>query len=190
MLNNLFRVYFSPDDAGGAGQNDSQNKQNTGANEANGGNNNADEVVSLKKSELEGRYNNKFAEGAKKAEKSFLDEFGVKSKDELKAKINGNSKPAESSEELIKVKSELTEMKALNACKDLDVKKEFQPDVIALLKGKGKELTEENITEEVKKHPEWIKSQEQPGARDFGGAAGKKNPNVDEKEQARKLMGL
>jgi hypothetical protein len=89
-----------------------------------------------------------------------------------------------------KLQSELTEMKALNACKDLDVKKEFQPDVIALLKGKGKELTEENINEEVKKHPEWVKSQEQPGARDFGGAAGNKNTQPNERDQAMAFWGI
>jgi hypothetical protein len=76
MLNNLFRVCFDNGDSGGSGSNGNPNESKGAGNDA-GGNNNADEVVSLKKSELEGRYNNKFAEGAKKAEKSLFEEFGV-----------------------------------------------------------------------------------------------------------------
>ena len=128
----------------------------------------------------------------KKAEKTLLEEFGVKTKEELKTKLNPQAKADEPNEDVIKLRKELTEMKALNVCKDEEIKKEYQADVIALLKGKGLELTEENIKAEITKHPEWKKKEEPtPGAKEFGANGGKKDPGApDEKEQARKLFGL
>ena len=188
MLKDLFsRFYLSSDDAGGSGSNDNpENKENQGG----AGANNKEEIVTLKKSELEQRYTNKFAEGAKKAEKTLLEELGLKSKDELKELLSKIKEEPKAEETVQQLKAELTEIKALNIIKDEDIKKEYQGDVIALLKGKGLDLTEENIKAEIAKHPEW-KKEASAGAKEFGTAGGKGDPSQpDEKEQARKLFGI
>ncbi len=186
MLKDLFsRFYLSADDAGGSGSNDNPENENQGGADANN-----DDVITLKKSELDQRYTNKFAEGAKKAEKTLLEELGLKSKDELKELLSKTKEEPKAEETVQQLKAELTEIKALNIIKDEDIKKEYQGDVIALLKGKGLDLTEENIKKEIEKHPEW-KKEASAGAKEFGTAGGKGDPSQpDEKEQAKKLFGL
>lgn len=159
-------------------------------------------TVNLTKEELAERYNNKFAEGARKAEKSILEELGVKSLDELKSKVgvksteDVNEKHEASNNDntdVEEMKKEIATLKALNACNELSVKKEFQEDVLSIIRGKGLEVTEENIKATVEKHPHFIqkKDEGQSGVNKLGGTNGENKPQpVSELEQARKIFGL
>jgi hypothetical protein len=111
----------------------------------------ADEKKALEEKELEQRLTGKYAEGAKKATKELLDQFGVKTAEELKARydaLNGaDSKLKTTEETLSKLQAERIAIKN-------GASFEMAEDAIALLKGKGQELTEENIKTVVDK---WIK---------------------------------
>ena len=98
--------------------------------------------LELDEKELEQRLVNKFAEGAKKAEKNFLDELGYKSKEELSEVIK-NAKDVESKYQT--TLSELNQLKAERMAIQLGANAEVAENVVALLKGKGQEISEENI---------------------------------------------
>jgi hypothetical protein len=98
--------------------------------------------VTLSKKEFEQRLNGKFGEGAKKELKRVLDEFGVKSYDELKTKLTDTT-------ELQSIKSRVTQLEAERIALMNGATADEAEDAIALLRGKGKELTESNIKEAV-----------------------------------------
>lgn len=187
LLKNLMFM-LSPTAEGGVGtsQDESGKQKDDKQDEAN---------VTLTKEELANRYQNKFAEGAKKAQKALLDELGISSVEELKAKLGADNSQEKGtkSEDVEIMKKEIATLKALNTCNELNVRREFQEDVIALIKGKGQEVTQDNIQKVVERHPEWVvKSQEDiAGVKKLGGTDGEnKPPKPDEKEQAKALFGL
>jgi len=101
-----------------------------------------EETVTLTKKEFEQRLNGKFGEGAKKELKRVLDELGVKSYDELKTKLTDTS-------ELQTAKTRVTQLEAERLAIKNGATVDEAEDAIALLRGKGQELTEENIKNAV-----------------------------------------
>lgn len=101
-----------------------------------------EDLLSFKKDEFEQRLNNKFAEGAKKAEKNLIEEFGFESKEDFKKALETakelQSKYDEASSELSQLKAEKMVISAGGSA-------DIAENVIALVKGKGQELSEENI---------------------------------------------
>ena len=98
--------------------------------------------LELDEKDFEQRLNNKFAEGAKKAEKNFLDELGYKSKEDLSEVIK-NAKEVETKYQA--TLSELNQLKAERMAMKLGATAEVAENVVALLKGKSQEISEENI---------------------------------------------
>jgi len=98
--------------------------------------------LELDEKDFEQRLNNKFAEGAKKAEKNFLEELGYKTKEELSEVIK-NAKEVETKYQA--TLSELNQFKAERMAIKLGANAEVAENVVALLKGKGQEISEENI---------------------------------------------
>jgi len=105
------------------------------------------EKVSFEKDEFEQRLNNKFAEGAKKAEKNLLEELGFDSKDDLKEIVKSNK---ELSEKYDSASQELSNLKAERLAIKLGADAEIAENAVALLKGKDKEINEENMKEAIK----------------------------------------
>lgn len=140
------------------------------------------------KEDLEQAYKNKFAEGARKAEQNILSKFGVKSVDELESLIKKEEKP---NADLEKMQSELSQLRALQSLNNLNVNKSYQDDVIALIKGKGKEVTEESIKEVLDKHPSWINDSKNENTRvlKLGADGSNDKPELTEEQIARKLLG-
>lgn len=129
--------------------------------------NEQDEVITLKKSELELLKNNKFAEGARKAEKNILEKYGIESLEDLKKfkeqadltkkEYETLKSTLEEKEKLLSDRElELSKNKAENYIMKQQVKEEYVEDLLAILKGRDLEYTEENINTLVEKHPEWL----------------------------------
>lgn len=109
--------------------------------------------VTIDQSDLELRLNNKFAEGAKKESKRMLEELGFQNLDEAKkfkedfATIKAQKETVE--KELVDVKGKLTKYDAIALALKSGASQETADDVIALVRGKGEELTEENIKKAI-----------------------------------------
>jgi len=101
-----------------------------------------EDLLSFKKEEFEQRLNNKFAEGAKKAEKNLIEEFGFESKEDFDKAIK-SAKELEAKYQ--EASSELSQLKAEKLVISAGGSAGIAENVIALVKGKGQELTEENI---------------------------------------------
>jgi len=108
-----------------------------------------EETLSLTKTELENRLNGKFGEGAKKAAKELLAELGVKTKEEAIARL---AELKEAQEARSKAETELSSLKAERMALKYGASADDVEDVVALIKGKGQELTEENIKAAVEKY--------------------------------------
>jgi len=154
---------------------------------------NNEETVTITKVELEKRLNNKFAEGARKAQQDKLD---VNSTEPNKTSTgeNNSQKQPDNNNEISSIKEELKVLKAEKAVRSFGVKDSYAEDLIALVRGKGLELTEDNLKKESDKHPEWKTSSDEDngsGAKALGSTSGKTNPPaVDEEAQIRKAFGL
>lgn len=110
-----------------------------------------EETVILKKSEYEQIQTNKYAEGGRKGREKMLEELGVKSVDELKLKLNDPevakklARLAELEDAHIKVSEELSVLKSKDAAIKAGATKDNVDLVIALVRGQGKELNDENL---------------------------------------------
>lgn len=148
-----------------------------------------EETITLKKSEYEAKLQQKFAEGARKAQTSGLTNKTQEEKNENKEQKNG-----ENQDDFAKLKYEVELLRGEKLAIKQGVKPEYAEDAVALLKGKGLEVNEENMKSIIDKHPEWKlsnSSSEASGAKPLGSTGGKSTPPaVDEKEQAAKLFGL
>lgn len=125
--------------------------------------------------------NRNYAQGFKKGEAKVLAELGFSNIEEAKKRL-ANSASSE----------DVAELKATVLCNDLDVKKEYREDVIALVKGKGLTMTEESIKSIIDKHPEWKRNAESGASGNvisLGASGGKAQPSkADEREEAKKLF--
>lgn len=121
----------------------------------------------------------KFAEGANKAEKNIFAKFGVSSMEELEKKVNGSVS-----------QTDYETLSAKVICSDLDIKKDYREDVIAIVKGKGLPITEESFKSVLSSHPEWKNdSEENSKTVKIGALGGKDKPDApDERELAKKIF--
>lgn len=104
-----------------------------------------EDMVQYTKSEFEQRLNNKFGEGASKAEKRILQEFGVANLEELKKKMQDPEQLQQLNDQLSSSKQELEQLKAERIAISNGASPEIAENVVALIKGKGQEMTEENV---------------------------------------------
>ena len=106
-----------------------------------------EEVAEIKK--------NAIAEGMRKASKK-QETQSNEELENLKSSLNEKeSLIAEKQTQMDELQQELTAIKQVRKMDDLGIDKKYQEDVIALIKGKGLELSEETISEIAEKHPEW-----------------------------------
>jgi len=94
--------------------------------------------------------------------KGLYDRYGVNDEtgmDELVGKSQTYDTLKEETDSVIKgMKDELGELKGRVAMYESDINPERYEDVKLILKGKGKEVTAENILSEIETHPEWKKA--------------------------------
>jgi len=129
-----------------------------------------DEVITISKSKYEQKLQEKYAEGARKA-----------------AKSQEATKP---DDEIVEIKKELANYKALNLASDFNIKPEFKDDFVAILKGKGLEINQENAKALADKHPEWKNTSANSGFK-IGSDGGDDNPTEkSETERAAALFRL
>ena len=133
--------------------------------------------------EVEQIKKNAIAEGMRKASKNQANQ----SNEELE-KLNASLTEkdnliAEKDKALEESQRELTAIKQVNKMNDLGIDKKYHEDIFALLKGKGLEINEENITEMCNNHPEW-KVEQEIGIGSIGQT--KQNTNPYEEEASRK----
>lgn len=107
-----------------------------------------DEILSLSKTEFQARLDGKYGEGAKKATKDILKDLGVVTLDDAK---NAISKLKEAEERATKAENELNQAKHERMAIKLGATAEQAEDVVALLKGKGLEINEENLKKHIAK---------------------------------------
>ncbi len=127
-------------------------------------------TITLTEEEFEERLKNKFIEGQRKASKGVTDSTPD---DRLKLM----------EEELVQLKAEKLAVKLVDS--------KYSEDLVAMVKGKGLEVTESNFQEVLKKYPEWLKSnQANQQTVVIGGNAGETNPGQpNAQERARGLFG-
>lgn len=141
-----------------------------------------EEKITLTKAEFEERLKQKYAEGARKASQGKLD-----------PKENAEKEETKPNEEITAIKQEVEVLRAEKIAGKVGIKAAHQEDLIALVRGKGLELTEENIKKEAERHKEWLTSNDETrgGVQKIGSPDGETvPPKADEKEAARKLWGL
>ena len=98
---------------------------------------------------------NAIAEGMRKASKS-QEASNNEELEKLNASLSEKDNLlAEKETQMNELNAELTAIKQVNKMNDLGIDKKYHEDIFALLKGKGMEITEENITEIAEEHPEW-----------------------------------
>ena len=106
-----------------------------------------EEVAEIKK--------NAIAEGMRKASKK-QETQSNEELENLKSSLNEKeSLIAEKQQQMDELNQELTAIKQVKKMDDLGIDRKYQEDVIALIKGKGLEVSEETISEIAENHPEW-----------------------------------
>lgn len=145
-----------------------------------------EEKITLTQKELDERVKNARAEGSRKSEKALLEELGFESKEaikKIKEDVELTKKEKETLIAQIKEKetaitqrdTELSTYKAEKVALKLGVGVENVDNVIALVKGKGQELTEENIK---------LASEIFKGKSPFGTLGGKSQGNAETEAEA------
>lgn len=179
---------YSPDGAGGgAAGAESQDDKDKDKNKDTGKDGDGKDTITMTKADYEKKLQEKFAEGARKAAGG--KEIGSG------APAGGDGNPGSSIENDVKaMKEELALYKGMKIAADNGVMAAHQEDLIAIVKGKGQDVNEENIKKVIEKHPEWlVKNNETSGVQPFGlgSTSGKSTPpQLSEQEQAAKLFGL
>ena len=120
----------------------------------------------------------------------FLERLGIEDMngiDQLLEHANGYS---EAQELMTRYQLENEGLRQEIAFRDNDVNKDKVDDIKAYFKGKGLELTDENLREQLATHPEWVN--QRPRATTIRQLTPEKNApkSVDEWQQARKYFGL
>ena len=143
-----------------------------------------EEVLQIKK--------NAIAEGMRKASK----QNETNANNELETLKNSLSEKdnliAEKQNQMDQLNQELTAIKQVKKMDDLGIDKKYQEDVIALIKGRGEEVSEETISEIAEKHPEWkvdaeigieFMGQTKPQANPYDEAKAKEEEEIKKKFQ-------
>jgi hypothetical protein len=122
-----------------------------------------EEKITLTQKELEEKIKNAFAEGSRKSTKTLFEELGIENKDaikKLKEDAELSKTEIQKREEALKLKEqeiskrdvELTLLKAEKIALKYTSQENVE-NVIALIRGKGQEVTEETIKETSKIFP-------------------------------------
>lgn len=106
------------------------------------------------KEKLDEARKNGFAEGQRKASKK-VDESLTTENQELKTRLT-------------QIENELAMQKHFQKLNELNVIEAKKSDVLDLLRGKGLEINDENISKIVEEHPEWITPKEKKGIVEMG----------------------
>lgn len=137
-------------------------------------------VKTYTQEEVEQIKKNAIAEGMRKASKQAETQTNEEL-DKLKASFN------ESQTKLDETQQELKAIKQINKMNELGIDKAYQEDVIALIKGKGLEVSEETIAEMCEKHPEW-KTDKNLGVGSMGQTKQGKNPYEEAEAKKQKQI--
>lgn len=134
------------------------------------------------KAKLDEARKNGFAEGQRKASKNVNEGLKTENQDLMNR--------------LATLENELLMQKHFAKLSALNVKENNKQDVLDLLRGRGLEINEENISKIVEAHPEWITPKEQKGIVEMGQTKPQSDKDADtlkqEKMRAdfRKRLGL
>lgn len=144
-----------------------------------------EEVAEIKK--------NAIAEGMRKASKK-QESQNNEELENLKTSLSEkDTLIAEKQQQMDDLNKELTAIKQVNKMSDLGIDKKYHEDVIALIKGRGEEVSEEKIIEIAEKHPEW-KVDTEIGVNQIGQTKQSRNPyeeaNAKKEEEINKLFRL
>jgi len=136
---------------------------------------------------------NAIAEGMRKASKQ-QETQSNEELENLKSSLNEKeSLIAEKQTQMDELQQELTAIKQVRKMDDLGIDKKYQEDVIALIKGKGLEISEETIGEIADKHPEW-KVDNEIGVGSMGQTRQSQNPyeeaNAKKEKETNELFRL
>jgi len=125
------------------------------------------------KEKLDEARKNGFAEGQRKASKNVNE--GLKNENQ------------ELMNRLTQIESELAMQKHFQKLNELNVIETKKGDVLDLVRGRGLEINEENISKVVEEHPEWIIPKEKKGIVEMGQSADTTKEN-DEELLRKKIM--
>ena len=125
------------------------------------------------KAKLDEARKNGIAEGQRKASKNVNE--GLKTENQ------------ELMNRLANLENELAMQKHFQTLNNLNVIEAKKGDVLDLLRGKGLEFNEENITKIVNDHPEWITPKEQKGIVEMGQTGNTSNQTQEEIDRKRML---
>jgi len=125
------------------------------------------------KEKLDEARKNGFAEGQRKASKNVNE--GLKNENQ------------ELMNRLTQIESELAMQKHFQKLNELNVIEAKKGDVLDLVRGRGLEINEENISKVVEEHPEWIIPKEKKGIVEMGQSADTTKEN-DEELLRKKIM--
>jgi len=134
------------------------------------------------KEKLDEARRNGFAEGQRKASKNVNE--GLKNENQ------------ELAQRLATLESEILMQKHFAKLSALNVKENNKQDVLDLLRGRGLEINEENISKIVEAHPEWIIPKEKNGVVEMGQTKTTTDKSADDLKQQkirndfRKKLGL
>ena len=123
------------------------------------------------KAKLDEARKNGFAEGQRKASKNVNEGLKTENQDLMNRLAN--------------LENELAMQRHFQTLNNLNVIEAKKGDVLDLLRGKGLDFNEENITKIVKDHPEWITPKESKGIVEMGqtGATSKESQEEMDRKQ-------
>lgn len=192
FLDFLFNTFlYHPGNGGGGGASGTGENEDGKEDNEKGGNND-EETITMTKAEYEAKLNQKFAEGARKAAKGG-DGNNPNNPQNTKPGENSSENKGNNNDEIVSIKNELEILKGEKLALKQGVKPDYAEDAVAILKGKGLEISEANMKAIVEKHPEWKMSNDTQGSgvAPLGSTGGKSNPPaVNEQEQAAKMFGF
>ena len=125
------------------------------------------------KAKLDEARKNGFAEGQRKASKNVNEGLKTENQDLMNR--------------LASLENELAMQKHFQTLNNLNVIESKKTDVLDLLRGKGLDFNEENITKIVKDHPEWITPKEQKGIVEMGQTGTTSKESQEEIDRKRML---
>lgn len=123
-------------------------------------------------------------------ERKLLDEYGVEDKTSLETLI-GKAQSYDATYSLLKeLQEEVKALKQEKLFNEENVNQERVEDIKAYFKGIGKDITQEDLKEQLKTHPEWLKQEEPKITITKLGSNANATHTLTEEEEAAKLFGL
>lgn len=137
----------------------------------------------------QGQLDELFAKRAERAKRSVYESYGVKTKEELDGLVE-KARLYDASKEKIEGYDRLSEELAMVG---RGIAPERLDDVRYHFKGKGEAITDENLSNEIKTHPEWLGTDKakvaKPAPETLGAPKGEGRPQDDEREIVMRWFG-